>query len=891
MNTFSYLKRNSLPPPEFGPSVSNPGFVPGFGQTPSPYITLTASSPNTHQNPQLPQPARTRIWVKRPGGNATTMFVGPGDLVDDVKSQIMLKFPTTLAQQFDPSELILKLEIPSQSSPVANSFNLQPHQPPREHTYQGSPLASQPSSLPPKTLMSRSSSTNLSNKVPKLRQTGSVAEMASLHTIPVSPIPIPASKSSLLNHPEPSIADRIPEPSSHKPSPLNQLRNQARPRTTTIVLEPDAFIMKIVDQYFPGGMKVEDSFIIDTPYPVAEKRPGPVQYRQTTDTTSFVQPSAAGSGSFNSEIAKDSANAPAFFNGPPTGRSNQARTPQDPVSPENSYTSKVAILGEQSLPPPRDITRFGKGSVHENGQSSSTVILFPRGTRNGSKSPSSQHSNNTGTPGRTPTFDEPASADTAEKSSEVSETTSASVKSLSSKKGPKKEDVASALKIKQQPKPGINKILTNINVLVIEDNLVNQKIMARHLKSCNVHFKIATNGEEGLEMWREGGFHLCFMDIQLPVISGIEVTEEIRRLERLNRIGNFANLAQANEPEELTASDRLDHNLFRSPIIIVALTASTSAADKQQALAAGCNDYLTKPVQLKWLRNKLTDGYTESTFQVDGEPFCSRAKAPGSARLKLSDFLETRECNNVSRSEYSGEEFPARYEFVPQHSKCSLLICFCRYVKSSNTSGFSYWASSDSTNKYARLCGVGGVEKKMSTSPRSSILCPDLISVNMYLKILNCDGTNGVMFHSANFLSSFTCLDVEYFQQQTQYLTTTSMNAPIKMVGIPFPGLVTYSDSTSFSIRMPYDIRNMRGLLNFCVPREFVRSFINSIVLDAVSSDELSRLSLIMVRSFSYSTTELSGLIGSFGNSMSTESSLLSFPSANSWIMSSGSSS
>lgn len=172
----------------------------------------------------------------------------------------------------------------------------------------------------------------------------------------------------------------------------------------------------------------------------------------------------------------------------------------------------------------------------------------------------------------------------------------------------------------KEKKLGISKILSHINVLVVEDNLVNQKIMARHLKSCKVQFQIASTGKEALEMWKKGGFHLCFMDIQLPVMSGIEVTKEIRRLERLNHIGNFTNHNLDNDDSDgyKDANDILDLSLFRSPIIIVALTASTGATDQQNALAAGCNDYLTKPVQLKWLKNKLTEwGYMQALINYD----------------------------------------------------------------------------------------------------------------------------------------------------------------------------------------------------------------------------------------------------------------------------------
>lgn len=169
---------------------------------------------------------------------------------------------------------------------------------------------------------------------------------------------------------------------------------------------------------------------------------------------------------------------------------------------------------------------------------------------------------------------------------------------------------------------GVAKIFSHIKVLVVEDNLVNQKIMARHLKSCHIGFSIATNGKEALEMWKLGGYHLCFMDMQLPVMSGIEVIKEIRKLETVNKVGECVTRSIDQVSKEtkgiVPSTDQLNLEYFRSPIIIVALTASTGAKDKQRALAAGCNDYLTKPVQLKWLKNKLTEwGCMQSLINYD----------------------------------------------------------------------------------------------------------------------------------------------------------------------------------------------------------------------------------------------------------------------------------
>lgn len=60
------------------------------------------------------------------------------------------------------------------------------------------------------------------------------------------------------------------------------------------------------------------------------------------------------------------------------------------------------------------------------------------------------------------------------------------------------------------------------------------------MRKHKIHYQIAKNGQEAIDKWRTGGFHLVLMDIQLPVKSGIEATKEIRHLEKINRIGVFA---------------------------------------------------------------------------------------------------------------------------------------------------------------------------------------------------------------------------------------------------------------------------------------------------------------------------------------------------------------
>jgi PAS domain S-box-containing protein len=115
-------------------------------------------------------------------------------------------------------------------------------------------------------------------------------------------------------------------------------------------------------------------------------------------------------------------------------------------------------------------------------------------------------------------------------------------------------------------------------ILVAEDNIVNQKLALRLLQRMGAEVTLAGNGVEALAALRDADFDAVFMDCQMPQMDGFEATRQLR-----------------NTP-----------GLVRNPNVpVIALTANALATDKARCMAAGMNDYLTKPIDLTRLQQAL----------------------------------------------------------------------------------------------------------------------------------------------------------------------------------------------------------------------------------------------------------------------------------------------
>jgi signal transduction histidine kinase/DNA-binding response OmpR family regulator len=118
----------------------------------------------------------------------------------------------------------------------------------------------------------------------------------------------------------------------------------------------------------------------------------------------------------------------------------------------------------------------------------------------------------------------------------------------------------------------------SLRLLTAEDNRTNQLVLSKMVRSLDVELDLANTGFEAVEMFRKGDYDLIFMDISMPEMDGIEATRNIRAIEA----------EQA-----------------RAPIPIMALTAHAMSGDKERFLAAGMDDYLTKPLKKALISNKL----------------------------------------------------------------------------------------------------------------------------------------------------------------------------------------------------------------------------------------------------------------------------------------------
>jgi signal transduction histidine kinase/CheY-like chemotaxis protein len=115
-----------------------------------------------------------------------------------------------------------------------------------------------------------------------------------------------------------------------------------------------------------------------------------------------------------------------------------------------------------------------------------------------------------------------------------------------------------------------------LNILVVEDNLLNQKVALRMLEKLGYQADLARDGMEALEMAQKNEYDIILMDIQMPRMDGLAATEEL-----IKRFGNG-----------------------KRPLII-GMTAHAANEERDCGLAAGMDDYLTKPIQLVKLKEVL----------------------------------------------------------------------------------------------------------------------------------------------------------------------------------------------------------------------------------------------------------------------------------------------
>ena len=114
-----------------------------------------------------------------------------------------------------------------------------------------------------------------------------------------------------------------------------------------------------------------------------------------------------------------------------------------------------------------------------------------------------------------------------------------------------------------------------LSILLVEDNILNQRIVTFSLRKYHHEVTIANNGKEALDLFKKSVFDVILMDIMMPVMDGLDATQHIREYEKSHDI------------EKITP--------------IIALTANTMDNDRQKCLSYGMNEFMAKPFDMERL--------------------------------------------------------------------------------------------------------------------------------------------------------------------------------------------------------------------------------------------------------------------------------------------------
>jgi len=129
------------------------------------------------------------------------------------------------------------------------------------------------------------------------------------------------------------------------------------------------------------------------------------------------------------------------------------------------------------------------------------------------------------------------------------------------------------------------------SLLLVEDNILNQKLILLNLEKFGISIDTADNGLKGVELFKERTYSLILMDIMMPEMDGFEATKNIRKIEK-------------------------ERGVKHTPI--VGLTANIFEADKEKCFKSGMDDFMTKPFDLEIFKEvlvKLGVNFAEKIFE------------------------------------------------------------------------------------------------------------------------------------------------------------------------------------------------------------------------------------------------------------------------------------
>ncbi len=212
----------------------------------------------------------------------------------------------------------------------------------------------------------------------------------------------------------------------------------------------------------------------------------------------------------------------------------------------------------------------------------------------------------------------------------------------------------------------------NANVLVAEDNIINQKLIKRTLEDLGLCITIASNGLEAFQKRKDGNFDLIFMDIQMPFLDGMEATKEILEYEE-----------EYNQPH----------------IPILALTANALKGDKERFLAAGLDEYTTKPLVraeiVSLLNHFLADYIVDINVPVSANTPVAVEEVPPK-KIQLIEEIVVQEDKSEIKEEVAEEKAIEEVQRPKYEYKADILLAKISpfetrfFTKILNSLGYTY---------------------------------------------------------------------------------------------------------------------------------------------------------------------------------------------------------